>query len=136
MPLTRAFTLLEMLVVLMIIGLLGISALPLYEHITLKSQRMAAVNALLALQVAQARYYWAYGCYTDDLQVLGITRPQRYQLQITLADQGRYFQAEAVASGAQQADTPCRRFVIDSLGYWQAFGVNGTINTVTCGYTI
>ncbi len=67
------FTLLELLVVVLIIGILAAIALPQYKRSIAKARAMEAIINLKAISEAQKRYMLLYGVYTTNLNDLDIT---------------------------------------------------------------
>lgn len=63
---TRAFTLVEVMVVVVIIGLLAAMSLPTYRHITLRSKATALVNDLRAYSTALVTYNLQNGHWPAD----------------------------------------------------------------------
>ncbi len=77
----KGFTLLELLVVVLIIGILAGIALPQYKKALLKSRATEAINTLKAIQDAQQRYFLSNGAYvhhTTDLTPLDIEIKEGY----------------------------------------------------------
>jgi prepilin-type N-terminal cleavage/methylation domain-containing protein len=62
----RAFTLVEIMVVVVIIGLLAAAALPTYRHITMRSKMTAVVNDLRAYSTALITYNLQNGRWPAD----------------------------------------------------------------------
>jgi len=78
---TQGFTLLELLVVVLIIGILAAIALPQYKKAVLKSRATEAISILKAIQGAQQRYFLSNGSYlhdTTDLTPLDIEIKEGY----------------------------------------------------------
>ncbi len=69
------FTLVELLVVVLIIGILVAVALPQYEKSVEKSRAAEAVVFFRTIAEAEKRYYMATGEYTDDISALDISFP-------------------------------------------------------------
>lgn len=69
----KGFTLVEMLVVVLIIGILAAIAVPQYQKAVKKSQGVEAILNLKTLKRAQEAYYLANGKYTNDLSKLDLT---------------------------------------------------------------
>ena len=69
------FTLIEILVVVLIIGILAAVAVPQYQKAVTKSKLMKEVARLDAFYTAQQEYYLANGSYTCDREALSIEVP-------------------------------------------------------------
>lgn len=70
------FTLLELLVVVLIIGILAAIAYPQYEIAIMKSKMNTALPLMRAIKEANERYYMNNGKYTDDLGLLDVDLPK------------------------------------------------------------
>lgn len=69
---SSGFTLIEVLVVVLIIGILTSVALPQYQKSVKKTRAMQGVQALKDILSAQQVYYETYGTYTGDLSKLDV----------------------------------------------------------------
>ena len=72
MKTNKAFTLIEILIVVLIIGSLAAIAVPKYQKAVDKARAAEAITILKNITEAQEVYYLANGEYTDDLENLDI----------------------------------------------------------------
>jgi prepilin-type N-terminal cleavage/methylation domain-containing protein len=70
---TKAFMLIELLVVVLIVGILAAIALPTYQTVVLKSKAAAMLPLLKALGDAQERHFLANGVYAGNIKDLDIS---------------------------------------------------------------
>ena len=84
---SKGFTLLELLVVVLIIGILTAIALPQYRLVVYKTKYSQMVNMVRALGNAQEEYYLMHNTYTSNLEDLSVTLPEG----LTIGAEGRYF---------------------------------------------
>src|SRR5438067_11428438 len=71
----RGFTLVELAVVIIIIGILAAFAVPRFLDSVERSKAGEALNYLAAVRSAQERYQIRQGTYADDLSKLDIQMP-------------------------------------------------------------
>ena len=125
------FTLIELMVVLLIVGILGAVAVPTYRQYVIRSQRTEAKTALLRIAANQERHYLQNNTYTDDLSALGfgagLSENGIYTLSVPRADAITY-QAVAVPTPGggpnsvdMSQDVGCAQFSIDAAGQRLAF---------------
>jgi type IV pilus assembly protein PilE len=126
-------TLLELMAVVMVIGILGMIALPSYRQYVMRAQRTEAKNALLQLQTNQERFYLANRTYSADPAALGfpggLTERGTYTLSIPAADANGYTARATPTAGADidmTLDADCTMFTITSQGQRTATGANPT----------
>lgn len=72
---TKGFTLLEMLVVSLIIGILASIALPKYQLAVEKSRATEGITILRSLRDAQFNYFLIHGKYSDNINDLDFSFP-------------------------------------------------------------
>lgn len=125
------FTLIELMVVLLIVGILSAVAVPTYRQYVIRAQRTEAKTALLQLAANQERHYLQNNTYTDDLALLGfatgVSENAVYTLSVPIADAAT-FQAIAVPTPGggrndvdMSQDEACARYTIDNAGQRSAF---------------
>lgn len=125
-PARAGTTLLELMVVLVVVAILATIAVPGYRHHVLRTYRVEAKNALLALAAAQERFHLVHRTYAahsqlvapppDGLGLQPATAGGRYTIAIDAGADAATFLATATATGAQLADTACASFTIDAAG--------------------
>jgi len=108
--LCRGFSLVELLVSLVVLGLLTVLVLPTYQQHLRRLRRLDAQTSLQALHLAQIRWRSERGEFASSLQVLGWPSERssegHYRLQITAAD-SEGFTLVATPVGTQALDHDC-----------------------------
>lgn len=101
----RAFTLIEMLIAVCIMGALAAIAIPMYTKYVAKARQADAKTQLIAIQQGQEIYKLQHGAYAAHEERAGISgwmdTVGRYSFSITAADGGAF---TAVASGDIDGD--------------------------------
>lgn len=110
----QGFTLIELMIVLVIVGVLLAIAVPSYSNYKLKANRSEAFTMLNEIMQAQERFAVDNGAYTDILVNLGYANPQgtvdgNYRIGATTCDDDATAIAVCVrllatAQGGQAAD--------------------------------
>jgi len=71
-----AYTLTELLVVLVIIGILILLALPKLMPLVTRAHALEAKNALKMVQTLEKTYFYEYSKYTQDLETIGFEQEE------------------------------------------------------------
>ncbi len=119
------FSLMEVMITLVIIGLLAAIAYPAYTDTVTKSRRAAAQTALLDLQNRMERYFVDHGTYATatietgaatDVLSDATTENGFYELSIAAQTQTTYT-LHATPQGTQNThDTLCKTLTLDNQG--------------------
>lgn len=129
----RGFTLMEMMIVVVILGVLVTIAYPSYQEQVRKSRRGDAKQALLDAASRQEQYILDHSTYTADMEELG------YAEDPAVSEEGYYtvdaaacaggtiarcytLTASPVAGTSQASDAGCTSFVVQSTGARSATG--------------
>lgn len=112
----HGFSLFELLIVLVIIGILARISYPIYTHALVKTHRTEAKIALMNLAQHMEIYYLANNNSYEDatfnkLHLKDITEKDFYQL--TLKSSARTYQLSAKA---KFSDSECYLFMLNQLG--------------------
>lgn len=119
----KAFTLTELMVVLVIIGVLMLIALPVFDDLFGDAYSIEAQNQLKYLHSRQQTFYQKHFRYSDQLAEIGYTAPKtlkengdaRYFYEITQAGESA-FRARATAIADFDNDGQVNIWEIDSEG--------------------
>ncbi len=150
----NGFTLIELMITVVIIGVLAAIAYPGYIKYTQQSRRTDAFTALSQLSNNLEKFYSQCSAYTSDITTaggvncqlpvsgpgtlgLGATGSQSLNGYYTLtiltssAAPGGYL-ITATATGLQISDTSCRTLTLDATGAKTAKNSGGSTTTSTC----
>lgn len=137
--LKTGFTLIEALISIAIMGILTAISYPSYIEFMHKARRSDAQTSLLALALAQERYYQQHSSYSNDISKLErfasrkiLQQSTYYQMSITRKDENQDgfsgFILKATAIGTQRNDIRCLQLSIDHLNSQRAYDDKGNIN--------
>ena len=87
----KGFTLIELMIVIVIMGIIAAIAFPSYEQYMRKSKRSEGHSVLLEVMRAQERYYTDELTYTSDLKDLG------YSKSTAVPSENEYYEISASA---------------------------------------
>lgn len=133
----RGFTLIELMIVVVIVGILATIAYPSYTRYMIQARRSDGQAALLRVAAAQEKFFadcnWYAGllgtarmCGTGPSNgVLGLNAmsvDQHYQLQLSAT--ATAFTASAIPQNIQAADAECTALGITNIGAKTATGTN------------
>ena len=119
----KAFTLTELMVVLVIIGILMLVALPIFDDLFGDAYSIEAQNQLKYIQSRQQTYYQKHFKYSDDFNDIGFTSPKtlhqdgdaRYTYEVSKAVQNSFI-ARASAIDDFDNDGNVNMWEINSIG--------------------
>jgi type IV pilus assembly protein PilE len=122
MKLLRGFSLIELLIAMIVVGIISAVAYPSYLSFITKANRTEAQRELLRLANIQEHYYVNEGKYASSLMILGFERSEyqtasgRYEIYI-LASSDTHFNLTAIAKGSQRNnDKHCIEMSINEVG--------------------
>jgi type IV pilus assembly protein PilE len=138
-PPQRGFTIIELVIVMIVIGVLALVALPSFQESIRKSRRSEAFTALAAVQQAEERWRSNNAQYTTSLSSLGLpgtTASGRYAISVAAAGSAPLATAyvataEGVGGTSQAADKQCRRLSVQLNGGNLSYAGCGTCTSFT-----
>lgn len=117
------FTLIELMIVVVVIGILAAIAYPSYQQYVNKGRRSDAKAALLNIQLEEEKWRANNTTYTATLSNLGLTAvsgvyysPDSYYTLTVSNNTGTTYKATATYTGVQTGDTDCKTLSIDQDG--------------------
>ncbi|QRX84116.1 type IV pilin protein [Glaciimonas sp. PAMC28666] len=131
--LQRAFTLVELMIVVGIVGILAAVAYPSYTTYVLKSHRADALTALAQTQVILERCFaqnFSYSQACASLPAFPLASPQGYYTVTNPVLSATAFTLTATAIGTQALDTTCASLSVDQANQQTALNSAGVAQTV------
>jgi type IV pilus assembly protein PilE len=125
------FSLIELMIVIVILGVLMAIAIPNYNGYLERTRRTDARGALLEIASAQERIYFERNQYTSAIADVWnyqedgayVSNEGHYVLSVVLTDDDtNRFTATATAQNKQAGDDDCATFSIDETGLKAATG--------------
>jgi len=115
----KGFTLIELMIVVVVIGVLAAIALPSYREYAARARRADAKNALADVELAMEKWRANNIRYTSTLADLNMTVTSEdgfYSLTISNVTSFAYQANAAPMGGTRQAGDRCGTFVVDQSG--------------------
>ncbi|WP_298632921.1 type IV pilin protein [uncultured Umboniibacter sp.] len=106
----KGFTLIELMIVILIIGILAAIAIPQYDDYVTRANRTAAQQYMLELASAEQQYLLDSRSYTATIANLGVTEPSSVSgvytvtIAVSSAPPGFVITATPVAGSTQAGD--------------------------------
>jgi type IV pilus assembly protein PilE len=144
------FTLIELMITLLVLGIVAAIAVPSYRSYVLRANRTEARAALLGLAAAEEKYYLQCNTYVSTLDstkdntcaATGVAASLKYAatsergyytIAVTAADTNTWTAtATAVGSQPQSSDTKCQFFQLTSAGVKTAKNSGNAANDAEC----
>lgn len=114
---SKGFTLIELMIVVVVLGILAKIALPAYQESVKKGRRAAAQSHLMEIAQREQQYLLDARAYASTLTALGVTTPtdvaKYYTIKVDVAGAPPSFTITATAQGTQASDGD---LTLDSTG--------------------
>ncbi len=133
----RGFTLVELMIVVVVLGILAAIAIPAATGNALKARRAIAKGVLMDVQSKQEEYFINNKAYAANLTDLGFASPfyidddaksvpvSNSFYEITLVISGLSYKVSAAPTNGQMSDTDCGVLGVTNAGAKSASGVKG-----------
>ncbi len=125
---SRGFTLIEIMITVVIIGILAAIGLPAYQNYVLRAGRTEGQAALMDISARLEQYYLGNKTYTQDiagdLNTNTTTESNRYDIIVTGCPIATCYLITATAVNAQAADATCATLTLNSSDVKGASGTD------------
>lgn len=127
----RGFTLIELMIVVVIVGILASVAYPSYLGHVRKGRRADAQSVMLEAQQYMQRYYAAHNSYKDaalpdDLKVAPKSGTTYYNLSVDVDDDGLSYSLSAAP--VQSEGDPCGTLTLTDTGAMSQSAVGSSVD--------
>lgn len=130
------FTLIEVMIVVVIVGIITSVALPSYTQHVRSTRRTDAHTALLRIQQAQENWRVSNIAYTTDMTATGLnqrtTSENNYYALAVSGVSATGYTLTATAQGAQASDTTCAAITLVVAGATPLLGPSVTQGPAGC----
>lgn len=121
MKIQKGFTLIELMIIVVIVGILAAIAVPSYRQYIVKSNRAAAEGFMLTVANKQEQYMLDARSYAPTLATLNLTTPtevsKNYNISVAASATPPSYTVTAAPTGAQASnDTACGTLTLDQTG--------------------
>jgi len=103
---SKGFTLIELMIVVVIIGILAAIAIPRFMSTSAKAKQAEAKGLLKQIYTMERSYYQEHGTYTNDIAALGVEVMGSAWYSYTIVVNGTNFLATANAADPGIDDDP------------------------------
>lgn len=134
----RGFTLIEVMMVVVLIGVTVALAYPAYVNHVVKARRGDAHAMMLAAAVKQEQFYAQRGSYTADMRELGyaadpaVSEKGFYRIDASLSSSGQGYVLTATRSGVQASDGRCGDLTLTHTSIKSAVNHSDPAPQTTC----